>query len=127
VEAHEPERHEPNVRAPRKEPWFGNASAALGMLAFGMAILSLVAAPISIRAHYQERREDYGGYAMGCYYTAFVRTMVPAFGCVSAGFVAVLRGERSGRLLLPALVWLYPVLLCGLLVLIFVVRRLAMN
>lgn len=75
-----------------------------GLLAFGAALLSYLAASASTRAHYQVRREDYGGYAMGAYLSAFCITMVPAFVSVVSGSIALVRGERSGWRLLPALV-----------------------
>jgi hypothetical protein len=101
------------------------ASMVFGVLAFGTAFLSYLAASASVSEHYKVRREDYGGYALGAYLMAVAITLVPAFGCVGAGFIALVRGERSRQLLLPALVWLGPVLLFGLLVLMFVVGRLA--
>ena len=71
------------------------------------------------------RRDDYGAHAMYAYFLAVVGTMVPASGCVAAGLIALVRGERSQWMLLPGLVWLSPVLLCGLVVLKCVVGRLA--
>ena len=122
MDEYEPERREPNDHAPKKVPWFGTVSMTFGVLAFETAFLSYLVASASAR---QVRRDDYGAHAIYAYFLAVVITMVPAFGCVAAGLIALVRGERSQWMLLPGLVWLSPVLLCGLLVSVFVVGRLA--
>lgn len=116
----------------KKGSWFGRASWMLGVLAFGTAFLSFVGATAYLQAHNEGRPSNRNGEQYGymllalvVYLLALVITMVPAFGSVVAGSIAVVRGERSWQLLVPGLVWLVPVLvfLCYLLLwLSFVIR-----
>ena len=111
---------------PKKVPWFGAASMTFGVLAFGAAFLSYQLVSAVAKEHVKVGRGDDGSSARTLYLIAIVLTVVPAFGNVVSGFIAVVRGEESLWLLLPGMLWLGLLLLCGLMILLFVMFHLGM-
>lgn len=111
---------------PKKVPWFGAASLVFGVLAFGTAFLSYQLVSAVAKEHVNVGRGSDGRSARTIYLIAIVMTVVPAFGSIASGFIAVLRGEESLWLLLPGMLWLALLLLCGLAVLLFVMFHFGM-
>ena len=123
---YELEEYQPTGPEQKKAPWFGAASMLFGVLAFGTAFLSYLAASAAAKSFklFRENDREFSICLIVLAITILI-TVGSAFGCVAAGLIALVRGERSQWLLLPGLPCLGALLLCGLLVLIFVVGRLA--
>jgi hypothetical protein len=114
-DGYEPEGDQPRGHEPKNVPWFGAASMMFGMLAFGTAFLAYVV--VTALGKINIFRGDDGSFhaLLIAFVATFVATVGSAFGSVACGLIAVLKGERSRWLLLPGLLWLGFVLLCGLL------------
>jgi hypothetical protein len=131
VDEYEPDEYELDGyqlrgHVPKKVPWFGAASMMFGVLAFGAAVLSYQLVSAVAKEHFRVGRGDDGSSARTIYLIAIVITAVPAFGSIVSGFIAVVRGEESLWLLLPGMLWLGLLLLCGLVVLLVVMFHLGM-
>lgn len=123
---YELDEYQPRGHEPKEVPWFGAASMMFGVLAFGTAFLSYQLVCAVAEEQVKVGRGDVGSFARTVYMIAIVIIVVPAFVSVVSGFIALVRGEQSLWLPLPALVWLSLLLLCGLAVLLFVMFRFGM-